>query len=268
MTLRRPDVPVYVQPVGPRTRALIIIFLFALVHLIGMTIAFYVVQNTIELFDKWSLADTFFCGDGATAGFDFSRHENGIRRGLDDWIVCFDANGAVIQGAGRWAAWKSGLPISVPLIIPMVMHLLRKWRSHPPGRPVLVELSPRPVTSRMRSVIFSFAMIGALFLARSVADFLLVVGWDYFESSAIAGSLLCGTDAAQLVTLPDRRIACLNVAGAEVGLKNRPALMLSLAIWALALVPIWMLTIRFRTIRRRFIRYDPERDDEATPSGS
>src|SRR5258708_8329008 len=104
-------------------RILLFIVAAVILHGLAMFAAAQIVRADPRAYAAWAAAVRFLCGGDAKLDVDFTRSPRRRGRSLDGCATCRDGRGAVIPGAGQAAAWRAGLPISVPLVLVLAILL-------------------------------------------------------------------------------------------------------------------------------------------------
>jgi hypothetical protein len=232
----------------------IILFLVAFIILHGfcLFVVAQLVRSSPGLVTDDPAAAALLCGEGTTITTDFRTRAEGGRRSLDRWLVCRDASGQVIEGAGQVAAWLSALVLSVPLGLILLRWIMRLGR--PRRRLTAVHQPAGPLRWTERLGLAGVAILVAAVVAAASGAYVTQYHGETIGRSDLAGRYLCGEDrSARLVDAYTRRrrIACLDPAGQEVA---APApgtfLRLILPVFLLVALPGFLLIARIRNVRR------------------
>lgn len=251
---RLADTPLRTRPFGLFRRLLLFAVAFVILHGFCLFAVAQVARLNPGLLDGHQGVAALLCGEGTSLATDFRPVRMGGPRGLDRWIICRDARGQPIEGAGQVAAILSALVLSVPLGMVLFGWTMRV--SHGPhGRAeTLVVTPPEPVRWFDRLMLAGVALIVSATIAGASLAYVTQYHPEAVERASWAGSLLCGDGTASVRLLDHygrgRNFACFDADGAPLAPVPSPAFRLMLPVF----LGIWLfglyLVSRLKMVQR------------------
>ncbi|PTM57026.1 hypothetical protein [Phreatobacter oligotrophus] len=250
---------------GPRLgllpRIVLLLVLSVIVHGFAIFAVCQIVRSYPALMTANPAVATLLCGDGGTLLLDFNPSTFGRRRGLDSWIECIDASGAIDRGAGQQAAILSGLVLSVPLCLLMVGMILRTNRALDGSHSIRVRTLPEPARWTDRMILLAFVLVIAATIAGAAGAY-GVRYQPHLVDHPLARQLACGDALIPEIVYRhtrSRRLICVSAAGFEDPAASRYAMLRLLApLYLLLVLPGIWLVARVRRVQR--VRYIRRRD--------
>ncbi len=250
---------------GPRLglvpRIVLLVVLSVIVHGFAIFAVSQAVRSYPDVMTSNPAVATLLCGDGGTLLLDFNPSTFGRRRGLDSWIECLDATGAIDRGAGQQAAILSGLVLSVPFCLLMVGFILRTNRVPDRSHTMPVRTLPKPARWTDRVILLAMVLLIAATIAGAVGAY-GVRYQPHLLDHPLARQLACGDGLIPEIVYRhtrSRRLICVSEAGFEDPAASRHAMLRLLApLYLLLVLPGIWLVARVRRVQR--VRYIRRRD--------